>query len=146
MSDTGAALSLYHLMLVIVGVPLLAATSRGLFTGLAWWCLVGLAIPILAVHVLVMPSHLSAWPYQWATLAFHALVAAPMGVSLFLSIQRAWDALGRCLGARISLAAGSAGGVGALLVVSPGVDGASVVASLVVVSFLGGLGANFELG
>lgn len=146
MSDTGFALSLYHLVLVIVGVPLLAASSRGLFTGLVWWCLVGLVVPLLAVHVLVMPSYLSTWPYQWATLAFHALVAVPLGVFLFLSIQRAWDALGRRLGARISLAAGSAGGVGTLLMVSPGVDGTSVVASLVVVSLLGGLGANFELG
>lgn len=132
--------------LVMLGIPWLAASAHGLFSGFSWERLILLAIPILAVHVLVIPTYMGSWSYQWASLIDHSIVAIPLGVALYLSLQRIWDMLRRQMAARAALVGASVVGVVSLVALAPGMSGATVAASLVAVSVFGAMAAHVELG
>lgn len=145
MSDAHASLSLYYTMLVLMGVPWLAASARGLFAGFAWEHLIYLAVPVLVVHVMVIPGYIAHWDYQWAALLLHALVAVPIGAALYLTLLREWDALERKRGSRALLAVVWVGGAMALIVLAPGVQGVMVAGGIAIASVAGALCSHHEI-
>lgn len=145
-SDVGIALDIYHVTVLLVGVPWLMAASRGLRSKLSDEYLLVACGPILAVHILVIPTHFGAGPWPWALIAAHTSVAAPMGVALLLVLQQALSEVKSGPVTRILLACG-----GCLVAVSsgiwyPGAESVVVILSLTAISVAGAAAGHVEMG
>lgn len=145
MSQFDVALDIYHVVILILGVPWLLSAAKGVYSHVSNVLMVMVSFPLLAFHILVVPSFLVDDQLAWVRLAAHSCTAAPMGIALFLVLQRAWDSLKRPLDRGLFVGAGCLGAA-ALGIWPPGAENLAVIASLTILSVGGGLGCDWEMG